>query len=191
MKSVKGTQTEKNLLAAFMGESQARNRYTFWASKAKEEGYVAIQKVFLETADQEKEHAKRLFKFLEGGELTIQAGGDAGIIGTTLQNLKQAAHGENYEWQTMYPEFAKTAHAEGFPTIGTVMENIAVAEKFHAKRYEGFAKHIEDGDMWIQESATEWRCINCGFIYVGKEAPKMCPACAHPQAYFERSVENW
>ena len=174
-----------------MGESQARNRYTFWASKAKDEGYIQAQLVFLETADQEKEHAKRLFKFLEGGELTIQAGGDAGVIGTTAENLRQAAHGENYEWQHMYPDFAKVARSEGFDVVATVMENIAVAEKQHAKRYEALAKHIEDGDMWVQESPTTWRCLNCGFIYVGKEAPKACPACAHPQAYFERLAENW
>lgn len=191
MKSVKGTETEKNLLSAFMGESQARNRYTFWASKAKSEGYVQVQQIFLETADQEKEHAKRLFKFLEGGELTIPASGDAGIIGTTLENLKQAAHGENHEWEHMYPDYAKIAKQEGFDLIATVMTNIAVAEKQHAKRFEAMAKHIEDGDMWVQESPTTWRCLNCGFIYVGKEAPETCPACAHPKAYFERLAENW
>lgn len=192
MKSIKGTETEKNVVAAFIGESQARNKYTYWASKAKDEGYVQIQQIFLETADQEKEHAKRLFKFLEGGaEVAAGAGGHAGFIGTTLENLKQAAGGENYEWQHMYPDFAKVARSEGFDVIATVMENIAVAEKQHAKRYEAMAKHIEDGDMWVQESPTTWRCINCGFIYVGKEAPKACPACAHPQAYFERLGENW
>ncbi len=191
MKSIKGTQTEKNLLAAFMGESQARNRYTFWASKAKDEGYIAVQLAFLETADQEKEHAKRLFKFLEGGELTIQASGDAGIIGTTLENLRQAAHGEDYEWQHMYPDFAKVARDEGFDAIAIVMENIAIAEKQHAKRYEGFARHIEKDDMWVQESPVTWRCLNCGYIFVGTQAPKTCPACAHPQAYFERLAENW
>lgn len=192
MKSVKGTQTEKNILAAFMGESQARNKYTYWASKAKDEGFIQIQQIFLETAEQEKEHAKRLFKFLEGGAgMEIMAGGSAGFIGTTLENLKQAAGGENHEWQHMYPDFAKVARAEGFDVIASVMEYIAVAEKQHAKRYEAFIKHIEDNDMWVQESPTTWRCINCGFIYVGKEAPKACPACAHPQGYFERLGENW
>jgi rubrerythrin len=192
MKSVKGSQTEKNILAAFMGESQARNKYTYFASKAKEDGFIQIQQIFLETADQEKEHAKRLFKFLEGGAgMEITAGGTAGFIGTTLENLKQAAGGENHEWQHMYPDYAKVAREEGFDVVAVVMENIAIAEKQHAKRYEAFIKHLEDNDMWVQESPTTWRCINCGFIYVGKEAPKACPACAHPQAYFERIAENW
>ena len=191
MKSLKGTQTEKNILAAFIGESQARNKYTYWASKAKDEGFIQIQLAFLETAEQEKEHAKRLFKFLEGGDVeqTISAG--AGVIGTTLENLKHAAGGENHEWQHMYPDFAKVAREEGFDVVAVVMENIAIAEKQHAKRYEAFIKRLENDDMWVQESPTTWRCINCGFIYVGKEAPKMCPACAHPQGYFERIAENW
>ncbi|HNY21587.1 MAG TPA: rubrerythrin family protein [Treponemataceae bacterium] len=192
MKSLKGTQTEKNILAAFIGESQARNKYTYWASKAKDEGFIQIQLAFLETAEQEKEHAKRLFKFLEGGaEVNAGAGGHAGYIGTTLENLKQAAGGENYEWQHMYPDFAKVAREEGFDVVAVVMENIAIAEKQHAKRYEAFIKRLENDDMWVQESPTTWRCINCGFIYVGKEAPKACPACAHPQGYFERIAENW
>jgi rubrerythrin len=191
MKSLKGTQTEKNILAAFIGESQARNKYTYWASKAKDEGFIQIQQIFEETANQEKEHAKRLFKFLEGGVVEQLIGAGAGIIGTTLENLKQAAEGENHEWQHMYPDFAKVARAEGFDTVAIVMESIAIAEKQHAKRYEAFIKHLEANDMWVQESPTTWRCINCGFIYVGKEAPKACPACAHPQAYFERLGENW
>lgn len=191
MKSLKGTQTEKNIVAAFIGESQARNKYTFWASKAKAEGYVQIQLAFLETADQEKEHAKRLFKFLEGGNVsqTIEAG--AGIIGDTKENLRQAAAGENHEWEHMYPDFAKVAREEGFDEIANVMQNIAVAEKQHAKRYEAFLRHLENGDMWVQDTPTSWRCLNCGFIFVGKEAPQSCPACAHPQAYFERLAENW
>ncbi|MBO8450559.1 MAG: rubrerythrin family protein [Spirochaetes bacterium] len=191
MKSLKGTQTEKNIVAAFIGESQARNKYTFWASKAKAEGYVQIQLAFLETADQEKEHAKRLFKFLEGGNVsqTIEAG--AGIIGDTKENLRQAAAGENHEWEHMYPDFAKVAREEGFDEIAGVMQNIAVAEKQHAKRYEAFLRHLENGDMWVQDTPTSWRCLNCGFIFVGKEAPQSCPACAHPQAYFERLAENW
>lgn len=192
MKSLKGTQTEKNILAAFIGESQARNKYTFWASKAKSEGFVKIQNIFLETADQEKEHAKRLFKFLSGGEeIQIPAGGNAGFIGTTAENLQQAASGENYEWQTMYPEFAKTAREEGFPEIAVVMDNIAIAEKFHAKRYEVMMERIKANGMWVQEDAITWRCLNCGFIYVGKEAPQNCPACDHPQAHFERLYEDW
>lgn len=192
MKSIKGSKTEQNILAAFMGESQARNKYTYWASKAKDEGFIQIQQIFLETAEQEKEHAKRLFKFLEGGAgLDITASGTAGYIGTTLENLGQAAAGENHEWQHMYPDFAKIAREEGFDFVAIVMENIAVAEKQHAKRYEAMIAHIKANDMWVQESPTTWRCINCGFIYVGKEAPKVCPACAHPQGYFERLGENW
>ncbi len=191
MKSLKGSQTEKNIVAAFIGESMARNKYTYWASKAKDEGYIQMQMIFLETADQEKEHAKRLFKFLEGGEVTQTITAGAGTIGTTAENLKHAAEGENYEWQHMYPDFAKVARAEGYDTVAIVMENIAIAEKQHAKRYEALLHHIDHDDVWVQETPTTWRCINCGFIYEGKEAPKMCPACAHPQAYFERLGENW
>ena len=191
MKSIKGSKTETNLMAAFAGESQARNKYTYFASKAKEEGYIQISLVFEESANQEKEHAKRLFKLMEGGTATITGTFPAGIIGTTRQNLEEAAGGENYEWKEMYPGFAKVAREEGYDAIATIFESIAVAEKQHAKRYEAMAKHIDDGDMWVQESPTTWRCLNCGFIYVGKEAPKMCPACAHPQGYFERLAENW
>lgn len=192
MKSVKGTQTEKNILAAFIGESQARNKYTFWASKAKEEGFVQIQQIFLETADQEKEHAKRLFKFLDGGaEVQLTASGNAGFIGSTLENLRMAAGGENYEWQQMYPNFADVAEKEGFAEIAAVMRNIAIAEKQHAKRYEAFIKRLEENSMWVREDAITWRCINCGFIYVGKEAPAKCPACAHGREYFEQLGENW
>ncbi|AGT44033.1 rubrerythrin [Treponema pedis] len=191
MKSLKGTKTEQNILSAFIGESQARNKYTYWASTAKNEGFVQISQIFIETAEQEKEHAKRLFKFLEGGEVTVSATAPAGVIGTTLENLKQAAEGENHEWMHMYPEFAKTAREEGFPLIAAVMENIAIAEKQHAKRYEAFIKRLEENSMWVQETPTTWRCINCGFIYVGKAAPEKCPACEHPKAYFERLGENW
>jgi len=191
MKSLKGSQTEKNIVAAWIGESQARNKYTYWSSKAKDEGYIQMQLAFLETADQEKEHAKRLFKFLEGGDVTQSITAGAGIIGTTAENLKHAAEGENYEWQHMYPDFAKIARAEGYDAVAIVMESIAIAEKQHAKRYEAFLKHIEDDDVWVQESPTTWRCLNCGYLYVGKEAPKGCPACAHPQGYFERLGENW
>ncbi|MBQ7613137.1 MAG: rubrerythrin family protein [Spirochaetaceae bacterium] len=191
MKSLKGSQTEKNILAAFIGESQARNKYTFWASVAKKEGFISIERIFVETAEQEKEHAKRLFKFLEGGEVQLTTSAGAGVIGTTLENLRMAAAGENHEWQHMYPDFAKVADEEGFPEIAAVMRNIAIAEKQHAKRYEAFIKRIEENSMWVQEDAITWRCLNCGFIYVGKEAPKVCPACAHPQGYFERLAENW
>ena len=191
MKSLKGSQTEKNILAAFIGESQARNKYTFWASVAKKEGFISIERIFVETAEQEKEHAKRLFKFLEGGEVQLTTSAGAGVIGTTLENLRMAAAGENHEWQHMYPDFAKVADEEGFPEIAAVMRNIAIAEKQHAKRYEAFIKRIEENSMWVQEDAITWRCLNCGFIYVGKEAPKVCPACAHPQGYLERLAENW
>lgn len=191
MKSLKGTQTEKNILAAFIGESQARNKYTFWASKAKEDGFVQIQQIFLETADQEKEHAKRLFKFLEGGEVQLSTSAGAGVIGTTLENLKAAAGGENHEWQHMYPDFADVAEKEGFTEIAAVMRNIAIAEKQHAKRYEAFINRLEENSMWVREDAITWRCINCGFIYVGKEAPSKCPACAHGREFFEQLGENW
>lgn len=193
MKSLKGTKTEKNILAAFIGESQARNKYTFWASQAKKDGFVQIQKIFLETAEQEKEHAERLFKFLDGGGegVELTASGSAGMIGTTVENLKMAAAGENYEWQKMYPSFAEIADEEGFPVIATVMRNIAVAEKYHAKRYETFIRRLEENTMWAEKEATTWRCSNCGFIYTSKEAPGECPACAHGKGYFERLVENW
>ncbi len=190
MNSLKGTKTEQNILSAFIGESQARNKYTYWASRAKDEGFVKIAQIFTETAEQEKEHAKRLFKFLEGGEVSVSATAPAGIIGTTLENLKQAAAGENHEWMQMYPEFAKTAREEGFPLIAAVMENIAVAEKYHAKRYEAFIKRLEENSMWVQDTPTTWRCLNCGFIIVSKAAPEKCPACDHPKAYFERLEEN-
>ncbi len=191
MKSLKGSQTEKNIVAAFIGESMARNKYTYWASKAKDEGYIQMQLAFLETSEQEKEHAKRLFKFLEGGDVTQTVTAGAGVIGTTAENLKHAAEGENYEWQHMYPDFAKVARAEGYDAVAMVMESIAVAEKQHAKRYEAFLSRIEHNEVWVQETPTTWRCLNCGFLYVGKEAPKACPACAHPQGYFERLGENW
>ena len=191
MKKLKGTQTEKNLLTAFSGESQARNRYTFFASQAKKEGYVQISKIFEETAEQEKEHAKRLFKFLEGGPVEITGTFPAGIIGDTAQNLKAAASGEDEEWQHMYPDYAKIAKEEGFDEIGEVMLNIAVAEKQHSKRYKGLLKNIEDGTVFKKNGKIYWRCLNCGFIYEGDAAPEKCPACAHPKAYFEILAENW
>ena len=189
--NLKGTKTEKNILAAFAGESQARNRYTFFASKAKKEGYVQISKIFEETAEQEKEHAKRLFKFLEGGEVEITASFPAGVIGDTKDNLKEAAEGEDHEWQVMYPEFAKTAEEEGFAEIAAVMRSIAVAEKEHSKRYKSLRKNILEGSVFKKANPVIWRCLNCGYLHEGTEAPEKCPACAHAQAYFELLCENW
>jgi rubrerythrin len=191
MTILKGTQTEKNLLTAFSGESQARNRYTYFASAAKKEGYVQISDIFTETANQEKEHAKRLFKFLEGGEVEITAAFPAGVIGTTLENLKAASEGEAYEWTEMYPEFAATARKEGFDAIAAVFEAIAVAEKQHDKRYKDLAANIEAGKVFKKEAPTTWRCRNCGYLHEGTEAPEMCPACAHERAHFEVLGENW
>lgn len=185
MKSLKGTQTEKNILTAFAGESQARNRYDAFASKAKSEGYVLVSAIFAETALQEKEHAKRLFKFLEGGAVEITASFPAGVIGSTVENLKASAAGENEEYTKMYPSMADTAQAEGFPEVAAVMRNIAVAEEHHEKRYLKLCKDLEAGTMFKRDHVTVWRCRNCGFLARGTEAPKQCPACAHPQAYFE------
>ena len=191
MKSLKGTKTEQNLLTAFAGESQARNRYTFFASKAKKEGYEQISGIFSETADNEKEHAERLFKFLEGGEADISAAFPAGVIGETTDNLKGAAAGENYEYTTMYPEFAKTADEEGFPEIADTMRAIAGAEKQHEKRYLALLANINDGRVFKREKVVKWKCRNCGYIHEGEEAPEECPACAHAQAYYELLGENW
>jgi len=191
MKSVKGTKTEKNLLTAFSGESQARNRYTFFASQAEKEGYEQISGIFLETAENEKEHAKRLFKFLEGGDVEISAQFPAGKIGKTTENLKGAAKGENHEYTTMYPEFAEIADKEGFPEIAKVMRAIAVAEKQHEKRYLALLKNIEEGEVFKGDKRVKWRCRNCGYIHQGEEPPNCCPACAHPQAFFELLGENW
>lgn len=191
MAALKGTNTEKNLLTAFAGESQARNRYTYFASAAKKEGYVQISDIFTETADQEKEHAKRLFKFLEGGEVEITAAFPAGVIGTTLQNLKEASAGEAYEWTQMYPEFAATAKKEGFDAIAAVFEAIAIAEKQHDKRYKDLAANITAGKVFQKDTPVTWRCRNCGYLHEGAQAPDMCPACAHEQAHFEVLGENW
>ena len=191
MASLKGTRTEKNLLTAFAGESQARNRYTYFASAAKKEGYVQIADIFEETANQEKEHAKRFFKFLEGGEVEVAAAFPAGVVGTTLENLKAAAAGENYEHTSMYPEFAKIAREEGFEAIAIVFEKISVAEKQHEKRYNDLAANIETGRVFKRDAGTVWRCRNCGYLHEGEEAPEMCPACAHPKAHFELLGENW
>ncbi len=191
MPSLKGTRTEKNLLTAFAGESQARNRYTYFASQAKKDGYEQIRFIFEETADQEKEHAKRLFKFLEGGDVEITAAFPAGVIGSTLDNLKAAAEGENHEHTQMYPDFAKIADKEGFPEIAEVMRNIAIAEKQHERRYNALIANIKAGKVFRKDKEVVWRCRNCGYIYTGKEAPDECPACAHPQAHFELLGENY
>ncbi|MFH2093728.1 MAG: rubrerythrin [Pseudomonadota bacterium] len=191
MTSLKGTQTEKNLLTAFAGESQARNRYTYFASAAKKEGFVQISDIFAETADQEKEHAKRFFKFLEGGEVQIVAAFPAGVIGTTLQNLKAAAAGELYEWTKMYPEFAETAKKEGFNDVAAAFTMIAVAEKQHEKRYEELAANVAAGKVFKKDAKTKWRCRNCGYVHEGEQAVELCPACVHPQAHFEVLAENW
>ena len=188
---LKGSKTERNLLTAFAGESQARNRYTYFASQAKKDGFVQIQSIFEETANQEKEHAKRLFKFLEGGEAEVTASFPAGVIGTTVDNLKEAAGGENYEWTEMYPGFAKVAREEGFEEIAKVFESIAVAEKQHEKRYNDLRANIEAGRVFKREGTVVWRCRNCGYLHEGSEAPDECPACAHPQAHFELLGENW
>ncbi|MBM4288607.1 MAG: rubrerythrin family protein [Deltaproteobacteria bacterium] len=191
MSSLKGTQTEKNLLTAFAGESQARNRYSYFASKAKKEGYVQISAVFEETANQEKEHAKRFFKFLEGGEVEISGGFPAGRIGTTLENLKAAAAGEQYENTRMYPEFAQIARREGFPEIALVFEAVAVAERYHEQRYAALAANLENNRVFQRDVEVVWRCRNCGYIKEALEAPAQCAACAHPQAHFELVDTNF
>jgi rubrerythrin len=190
-KSLKGTQTEKNLLIAFAGESQARNRYTFFASKAKKEGLVQIADIFEETANQEKEHAKRFFKFLEGGELEVTASFPAGTIGTTLENLRAAAAGEEHEWTVMYPGFAQVARQEGFEQVALAFEAISVAEKQHGKRYQELADNLEAGRVFKRNGTVTWRCRNCGYLHEAEEAPRACPACLHPQSYFELLGENW
>ncbi len=191
MAELKGTQTEKNILTAFAGESQARNRYTYFASQAKKEGYVQIADIFTETANQEKEHAKRLFKLLSGGEVTISGDFPAGTIATTVENLKASAAGENYEHTDMYPGFAKTAEEEGFGDIAAIFRAIAVAEKQHEKRYRDLAANIDAGRVFKREAPVVWRCRNCGYLYEGQTAPEKCPACDHPQAHFELLGENW
>jgi rubrerythrin len=189
--SLKGTQTEKNLMAAFAGESQARNRYTYASAKARKEGYRQISEIFEETANQEREHAKRLFKLMQEGEIEITGVFPAGPIGSTLENLKHAAGGENYEWSEMYPGFAQTAREEGFENIAKIFESIAVAEKQHEKRYLALARNIASGKVFKKDEPTVWICKNCGYVHEGTDAPEVCPACAHPQAHFELRAENW
>jgi rubrerythrin len=188
---LKGSKTEKNLLTAFAGESQARNRYTYFASRAKKDGFVQIADIFEETANQEKEHAKRFFKFLEGGDVEIQAAFPAGVIGTTAENLKAAAGGEHDEWSSMYPAFAAVAREEGFEEIARVFTAVCVAEKQHENRYLGLLANVEAGTVFKKKEKVVWRCRNCGYLHEGTEAPGKCPACAHPQAHFELLAENW
>ena len=188
---LKGSQTEKNLLAAFAGESQARNRYSYFASQAKKEGYEQIAAIFEETANQEKEHAKREFKFLKGGEVEITAAFPAGVIGNTLENLKEAAAGEHYENTEMYPGFAEVAEKEGFKEIAEVFRNIAIAEKRHEQRYIALAKNITDGNVFKRNKPVRWVCRNCGYVHEGLEPPNLCPACAHPLSYYELEATNF
>ena len=190
-KSIKGTKTEQNLLKAFAGESQARNRYTYFASAAKKEGYEQIAGIFLETAEQEKEHAKRFFKFLEGGMVEITASYPAGIIGTTPENLLAAADGELEEWSILYKAFADVASEEGFPQIATAFRMIARVEAEHEARYRKLLANISDGSLFKKEEEIEWQCRNCGYVHKGKSAPENCPACLHPQAYFEPKKTNY
>jgi rubrerythrin len=191
MKRLKGTKTEKNLLAAFAGESQARNRYTYFASQAKKEGFEQICAIFQDTADNEKEHAKRFFKFLEGGDSEITATYPAGIIGNTAENLKHAAEGEKLEWGTLYPDFARVAMEEGFLEVAEVFKAIVVAESQHEKRYLDLLANVEKGKVFKKDGKVQWKCRNCGFVYEGEKAPDMCAACAHPQAHFELLAENY
>jgi len=190
-KSIRGSQTEKKLLIAFAGESQARNRYTYYAGIARKEGLVQIADIFEETANQEKEHAKRFYKFLEGGELEVTTSFPAGKLGTTLENLLEAAEGEEHEWSEMYPAFAATARDEGFAAIAAAFEAIAIAEKQHGKRYRDLANNLEAGRVFKRNGKVVWRCRNCGYLHEAEEAPEMCPACLHPQAHFELLGENW
>lgn len=189
--SLKGTRTEKNLMAAFAGESQARNRYSYFASQAKKEGYVQIAAIFEETADQEKAHAKRFFKFLEGGDVEVVAAYPAGTIGTTAENLLAAAEGELMEWGTLYPDFSKTAREEGFPEVAAAFESILVAEKYHEDRYRKLAKNIETGEVFARAEKVVWRCRNCGYLHESANALDICPACIHPKAHFELLDQNF
>lgn len=191
MKQLKGTQTAKHLLMAFAGESQARNRYAYYAGQAKKDGFVQISDLFAETAEQEKEHAKRLFKFMDGDALEITAGFPFGIIGSTEANLIASAAGERHEHTEMYPSFVAVAAKEGFAEIGDVMRNIAKAEEFHEKRFLALAKNIKEGRVFEREKTVLWRCRNCGYAYEDKAAPAKCPACAHPKDYFEVACAQW
>ena len=189
--ALKGTLTEKNILTAFCGESQARNRYSYFSAQAKKEGYVQIANIFEETANHEKEHAKRLFKLLEGGEVEVTASFPAGVIGSTLENLEEAAGGENYEYSTMYPEFAAKAREEGFAEIADIFMSIAIAEQYHEERYLKLLDNIRNGQVFKRQETRTWRCQNCGYLHEGMEAPDTCPACNHQQAHFDLKPENY
>lgn len=191
MADLKGSRTEKNLIASFAGESQARNRYTYFASQARNEGFVQIAQIFEETANQEKEHAKRFFKQLSGGDVMVEAAFPAGMVGTTAENLRAAATGEHHEWSDMYPSFAKIAREEGFDAVAKIWEAVSVAEKQHEKRYNDLLTNIEADKVFKKDGKVTWRCINCGYLHEGDSAPEACPACAHPKAYFEILGENW
>jgi rubrerythrin len=191
MKSIKGSETEKNLLKAFAGESQARNRYTYFASVAKKEGYEQISAIFLETAENEREHAKVFFKYLEGGEVQITAGYPAGKIGTTAENLLAAAEGEKEEWGAIYPQFEKIARQEGFLDVATSFKEIAEVEEKHEKRYRKLLENVKSGKVFKKDKVVRWKCRNCGYVHEGKEAPAVCPACKHPQSYYEVMEENY
>ncbi len=191
MSTLKGSETEKNLITSFAGESQARNRYTYFSSQARKEGLVQIAQIFDETANQEKEHAKRFFDQLQGGETVVQAPFPAGVVGSTAENLRASAAGEHHEWSEMYPGFAKIARKEGFEAAASIWEAVSVAEKQHEKRYQGLLRNVEAGLVFAKEKPVTWRCINCGYLHEGLEAPESCPACAHPRSYYELLAENW
>ena len=190
-KSIKGSKTEVNLLTAFAGESQARNRYTYFSGAAKKEGYEQISRIFIETADNEKEHAKVFFKYLEGGDVEIKASYPAGVIGTTRENLEEAANGEKMEWSVIYANFAAVADEEGFADIATSFREIAEVEEFHERRYRSLAANIDKGEVFKKPATVKWHCLNCGYVHEGPEAPECCPACKHPRAYYELLSENW
>lgn len=191
MAKLNGSQTEKNLITSFAGEAQARNRYTYFASKARKDGLVQIAMIFEETANQEKEHAKRFFEQLQGGEVMVETSFPAGIIGSTAENLKAAAEGENCEWSEIYPDFAKIAREEGFENAAKIWEAVSIAEKQHEKRYLDLLSNVNLSKVFKKDKPVAWRCINCGYVHEGVEAPSACPACAHPQAYYEVLAENW
>lgn len=190
-KSVKGTETEKNLLKAFAGESQARNRYTYFAGVARKAGLEQIAEIFIETAENEKEHAKVFFKHLEGGDVEIMAAYPGGVIGDTKANLEAAAAGEKMEWSALYPSFEQTARAEGFPEVAASFKQIAEVESFHERRYRKLVANVEAGQVFKKPATVKWHCRNCGYVHEGPEAPAVCPACKHPQAYYEVLAENW
>lgn len=188
---LKGSQTERNLVMAYVGESVARNRYTFFASQARNDGFIQIAQIFEETANQEKEHAKRFCKSLQGGEVKIDCGFPAGVVGTTAENLAAAAGGENEEWSALYPSFAAKAREEGFKTIAVIFDMVSVAERQHERRFRGLLENFQAGHVFKREQPVKWRCLNCGYVHEGASAPAACPACVHPQAYFELLGENW